>query len=204
MTTSRSAALVRRWVVLYTRGLPADVGDARREEIAADLWSQTHDAERVDGSAGAPAYDILERLLFGIWADITWRLEQGRRVRGRPVQRSLSTGTRIIAALAIVGGSALTATVILWAVLTPESPANRPWATLVGTPWWPVLTILGDGGLVLLSVGLLGVVFRFNERLNGGVVVVGSLGGSGGLLAAIGGYVGITAASSSDRPGERP
>ena len=112
MTTGRSATLVRRWVALYTHGLPVDVRDARREEIAADLWSQAHDAARVDPSA--PADDVLGRLLFGLWADITWRLEHGRRVRGRPVLRSLSTGTRIIAALAIVGGLAFVVALFMW------------------------------------------------------------------------------------------
>ena len=30
---------------LYTAGLPPGLRDSRREEIAADLWEQVHDAE---------------------------------------------------------------------------------------------------------------------------------------------------------------
>jgi len=43
MTAGRSAALVRRWVALYTVGLPRDLRDTRRAEIEDDLWSQAHD-----------------------------------------------------------------------------------------------------------------------------------------------------------------
>ena len=43
----------------------------------------------------------------------------------------------------------------------------------------------------MLSIGLGGLVYSFNERINGGVAFVGALGGLGGLLAAIGGYIGV-------------
>jgi hypothetical protein len=36
----RSVGIVRAWVRLYTLGLPADLKDARRDEINADLWSR--------------------------------------------------------------------------------------------------------------------------------------------------------------------
>jgi len=97
MTAGRSAGLVRRWVALYTLGLPADIRDARREEIEDDLWCQAHE---VDPEAASG--DVLGRMVFGLWADITWRLEQRHRARVRPVLRSATMGTRIIAALAII------------------------------------------------------------------------------------------------------
>ncbi len=40
-SSSRMAAwLARKWVNLYTIGLPIDVKKFRREEIASDLWEQ--------------------------------------------------------------------------------------------------------------------------------------------------------------------
>jgi hypothetical protein len=38
MSAGRSAALVRRWVALYTLGLPADLKQGRRDEILGGLW----------------------------------------------------------------------------------------------------------------------------------------------------------------------
>lgn len=188
MTTSRSATLVRRWVALYTRGLPAAVRDARREEIAADLWSQAQDTTRFDGSAGPASDDILGRLLFGLWADITWRLEQGRRVRGRPVQRSLSTGTRILAALAIIGGLTVAVGLAISTALVAAAP-DGTWNTLdYSAPQVIASMLVYNGGLVLLSIALWGLVFRFQDRVRGGVAMVGVLGGFGGMLSAMGAY----------------
>ena len=44
MNAERSAALVRRWVAVYTRGLPTEVRQDRRDEIDDDLWCQMVDA----------------------------------------------------------------------------------------------------------------------------------------------------------------
>lgn len=68
------AQLARAWVALYTRGLPADRRDARRGEISSDLWEQGHDGSR-GGSGSVPA-SVLGRVLAGVPADITWRVEE--------------------------------------------------------------------------------------------------------------------------------
>ena len=41
----RSVGFVRAWVRLYTAGLPPGLRDSRREEIDADLWEQSQEAE---------------------------------------------------------------------------------------------------------------------------------------------------------------
>ncbi len=61
MTAGRSAGLVRRWVALYTLGLPHDIRDARREEIEDDLWCQAHEVDPEVASG-----DVLGRLVFGL------------------------------------------------------------------------------------------------------------------------------------------
>jgi hypothetical protein len=68
-----AAALVRGWVGLYTRGLPAEVRDARRAEIESDLWSQTEEAEYLGQGASSVEIEMLARLVLGIPADIGWR-----------------------------------------------------------------------------------------------------------------------------------
>jgi hypothetical protein len=187
MTISRSATLVRRWVALYTAGLPADIRDARREEIAADLWSQAQEGERL-GAPGTPATDVLDRLLFGLWADITWRLEQGLGVRGRPVQRSLTMGTRIIAALAIIGGAAFTVAMAIIMAKVSSAP-DGTFSTLDYSSTEVVATFMvSNGAIVMLSIALWGLIFRFTEQVRGGVALVGSVGGFGGVLSAMGAY----------------
>lgn len=69
----RAASLVRVWVRLYTRSLPAAVGSARQEEIASDVWEQREDARRASRSSAATAWAIAHRALAGVTADIGWR-----------------------------------------------------------------------------------------------------------------------------------
>jgi hypothetical protein len=188
MTTSRSATLVRRWVALYTRGLPADIRDARREEIAADLWSQAQDAERIDGSTGAPSDEVLGRLLFGLWADVTWRLEQRHRHRTRQLPRTLSTGTRILAALAIIGGATLAAGSALTLALVAAAP-DGTWSTVdYNAIDFIVSRVVYNVGLVLVSIALWGLIFRFQDRMREGVALAGVVGGFGGMVSAMGAY----------------
>jgi hypothetical protein len=66
--------LAHAWVALYTRGLPADRRDARRAEISSDLWEHGHDGAR-GRSGGVPA-SMLGRMLAGVPADISWRVEE--------------------------------------------------------------------------------------------------------------------------------
>jgi hypothetical protein len=172
MTTSRSAGLVRRWVALYTLGLPADIRDARREEIEDDLWSQAHDSELVDGASA----DVLGRLVFGLWADITWRLEQRHRDRVRPVLRSATMGTRAVAAFAIIGGAAFVVALFMWV----ERPLNL--ADPLG--YWAVFaSFVAFGGLAIATWGLIAL---FNERMSGRVALLGAIGAFGSLMAALG------------------
>jgi hypothetical protein len=189
MTTSRSAALLRRWVALYTAGLPRDIRDARRAEIEDDLWSQAQEAEQLGASAADGASgDVLARLAFGLWADITWRLEQRHRARVRPPLRSLPMGTRIIAALAIIGGAALAVTMVIFAGVIMAAP-DSTFETLD----WSSVEVLAPlyaamGAIVVLSIALWGLIFRFNDRIRGSVALVGSIGGFGGVLTAMGAF----------------
>jgi putative membrane protein len=64
-----AATLTRRWVRLYTAGLSPEVRDARRAEIESDLWENSSDSEET-------RRQVLGRLLLGMPADLSWRLEQ--------------------------------------------------------------------------------------------------------------------------------
>ena len=92
--------------------------------------------------------------------------------------------TRVVAALAIIGGSAFAAGMLLYLLLLP--PGAR-WPT-PGTPESIVLAILGDGGLILLSAATWGAIFRFSDRTSPIAALVGAVTGLLGVLTAMGAY----------------
>lgn len=68
-------ALTRSWVAAYTRGLPHDLRNERREEIDCDLWEQQWLATRRGDPALGTAIEVLGRMLLGVISDITWRAQ---------------------------------------------------------------------------------------------------------------------------------
>ena len=75
--------IARSWAALYTRGLPEDTAERRREEICSDLFEHAHEA----GITPAQQVDVLGRVLWGIPADLSWR-----RAARAPRERRLATG----------------------------------------------------------------------------------------------------------------
>ncbi len=74
--TTLAARLTRAWVRIYTSGLAAEARDARQAEIESDLW------EHENGSGADPSvtgWQVLSRLLLGVPADLSWRLDAWRR-----------------------------------------------------------------------------------------------------------------------------
>jgi hypothetical protein len=71
------------WTRLYTRGLPNDVAERRREELVSDLYEHSS----VQGRTSAQQREVLGRVLWGIPADLSWR-----RAAKAPRLRRLQTG----------------------------------------------------------------------------------------------------------------
>lgn len=69
---------VRWWADRYTRGLPDEVGARRRAEIECDVFEQTQHASIAAGSGRAVAW----RALRGVPADVAWRRQERRVMRG--------------------------------------------------------------------------------------------------------------------------
>jgi len=78
---SFAVSLARAWTATYTRGLPADMRDGRREEIDCDLWEHQRLADLARVTTSGTALEILLRLVLGIPADLLWRLEAGASAR---------------------------------------------------------------------------------------------------------------------------
>jgi hypothetical protein len=73
MTPERVATIVRAWVRLYTRGLPATVAERRVEEIEADLHDQIAHERTAGRSERRIARALASRAARGIAADLRWR-----------------------------------------------------------------------------------------------------------------------------------
>jgi hypothetical protein len=192
MNAGASAGLVRRWVALYTHGLSRSVRSARRDEIDSDLWSQHQEGVELARSDGAIASEILTRLVLGIPADLSWRLEQARSRRSHgTVGRRATMGSRAVGLLAIVGGLALTAAVVVYLPEKLARPDVPPWQVITEPALYAIWAVLGITGMIGLSVALIGLAYVFLDRLEQGVALMPVLGGLGGFLGLIGAYGGF-------------
>lgn len=72
-----SVGATRAWSATYTRGLPQDLRAERREEIDSDLWDHRRLADLEREPVTGTAAHVLFRLLFGMPADLLWRIEAG-------------------------------------------------------------------------------------------------------------------------------
>jgi hypothetical protein len=82
--------LCRSWARIYTRGLPAEIGERRVLEIESDLWEHLHDP-----ADGRLHREILGRTLRGIHADVWWRYRTLLEQRGaRHRSHDVTTTTR--------------------------------------------------------------------------------------------------------------
>jgi hypothetical protein len=169
MTGSPVAGLVRGWVRLYTRGLPADARTARRDEIDDDLWCEHDEAAALGRSARALGADLLLRLLFGMLADINWRLSYRVHAPGANLEGS-SVDTRTLGALALVSGLIFGT---LFAFFIPFS--HSVWTgsaggyALIGT----IVAVIAFSGTAL------GLASRFQDH-------IGPAGGLGALVTTLG------------------
>jgi hypothetical protein len=188
MTPTFASRLLRGWVALYTRGLPAEVRVDRSDEVESDLWCQLEDAAATARSDASLAVEVVGRLVLGIRADIAWRLEQGQIV-DRSVERSTDVGTRIIALLAILGGVGLAIAAVPFVTTMLAHPDVHPWDVDYTQPA-PELGIASIVALCL-SLGGLGLILAY--RYDSPMGLVAEIGAVGGILGVSGGYVGIFA-----------
>jgi hypothetical protein len=170
MNGSPIAALVRGWVDLYTRGLPADRRDARRDEVADDLWCQHEEAAALGRSARSLDADLFMRLLFGMPSDISWRMAHRRPAPSAPLATSSAMSTRTLGTLAIV--AALTMGILLLFFI--------PFSHSVWTGSAGVYAMIGTIVVVVaFSATALGLAWRFQDH-------IGPIGGLGALVTTFG------------------
>jgi hypothetical protein len=137
--------LAQAWVALYTRGLPADRRDARRAEITSDLWEQCYDGSR-DGS-GSVSTSVLGRVLAGVHADISWRVEERRFARKGGAMDASSYGQQVLQRQIII----IPGISVLVGVVTLAGMSSAAAALLAGLM---ILALIGlTRGLMVNPVG---------------------------------------------------
>jgi hypothetical protein len=74
------------WCKAYTRGLPAPLRQARRDELESDMWEQRSYAQMVGEKPPDTGFSILVRFIAGIPSDVIWRQSamKGLAVAPRP------------------------------------------------------------------------------------------------------------------------
>ena len=178
MNAVRIDSLIRHWVDLYTRGTPPSVRSARRDEVDDDLWCHHQEAAEVGRSAGALATEMLLRLLFGMPADLSWRLAYGSKAEAPRLDRSPSMSARVLGTLAILAGVGWTAAVILM-LIYGESAWTGPMGYLM-----MVLTL--GAGLAFAAMAF-GHIWLFQEQFRAPGFMGGATAGLGGIAAAFDG-----------------
>jgi hypothetical protein len=122
------AALVRRWVALYTIGLPDGLRTRRRDELVADLAEETADAVRRATLPGLAGRRVV-RLITGIPADLSWRvLDAPAMAAALRVQRPWVPPTRwTLSALGVVAIGTAGALVLVAGPLLDPKAGSDPW-----------------------------------------------------------------------------
>jgi hypothetical protein len=186
MSAERSARWVRRWVAVYTRGLPAEVRRDRRDEIEDDLWAQMHEGETSGRTDRSLAGEIVTRLLFGIPADISWRVEQrGPDPKRVPPDLDPTLGIRFTALFAVLGGVGW----VVWPI--PQAVYGDAGWSEGGVPWLLFISVVL--GTWALAAAMLGLVIGFQEWIRGGAAFIGVLGATVGAYSVFGLFGGIVA-----------
>jgi hypothetical protein len=177
MNASPVATLVRAWVDLYTRGLPEPARAARRDEVDDDLWCQHEEATAIGRSTSSVNAEMFIRLLFGMPADVSWRVSRGGE-GGPELEREPSTGARILGLLAILG-------VVGWGIALVGYIAwggEQAWLT-AGLLMY-ITQLVGGLGFAGAALGLA----LSQDRLSVVGAMAGVLGGLAALFGAMGAF----------------
>jgi len=176
MTMPAVASLVRAWVDLYTRGLPAPLRAARRDEVADDLWCQREEAILSGRSVRGLGIEMFLRWLFGLPDDIGWRIAH-RGGSGAPAPERKSTmTTRAIGIVAIIGATSWLFPAVYTAIAGPSEAEGVSGASSVV-------------GAFAFAGALVGLTWRFQDHLTPGAALMGVFAGLAVVMGIFGAYI---------------
>lgn len=142
------------WLWAYTRGLPAELRDRRREEIESDVHEQLAEAQ---GRPGA-VWGVVGRTARGAVDDLVWRREQGSTM---DVSSSKGSGLRRVWAATTQAWFAPAAALLVvvnlgLAVAIATEDAGKAPGNVVGPVLLVVLGLCLATGLLMRSAGARG------------------------------------------------
>jgi len=107
------AELVARWVRFYTRGLPAEIGQRRVDEVDADLHDHIAH-ERANGIGERRiARAVASRMVRGLAADAAWRRHQAKRAAQSSTGEDTVRKTYYRSAVRVALGVAVVETILV-------------------------------------------------------------------------------------------
>jgi hypothetical protein len=176
VTPPRSAAawICRRWVGLYTLGLPDAEVQRRRDEIESDLFEHAVEAHQAGVSKQRLNAEVLARVLVGASADLSWRraTRQPRArlaIRGVHMPLATSTTNKLLYGLAGV----IIAWVLFWTIgaifVFESSPENEV--------SWQLTTLFFAVPLITTAMLAAGLAIRSKSPRRGlHLIVAGAIG----------------------------
>ena len=170
MNSAVIASLVRGWVSLYTRGLGPELRAARRDEVDDDLWCQHEEAALTGRSSTSLNIEMFTRWLLGVPADLSWRLSHAGGAGAPAPERKSSTVTRVIGALAIIGGASWLSA----AVIGSSGEGGDVW-------------VFSVSGALAFSGALAGLTMRYQDHLTETTALTGALAAISALIVPMGG-----------------
>ena len=183
MNASARRRPVRWWVKAYTRGLPAELRTARRDEVDDDLWCQQEEAVATGRSARSLGAEMFVRLLLGVPADLSWAFANRRNADARArVEMTSSMSARVFGTFAVLAGLSWTV-MMLFLVVLGMSAWTGPAA-----PFMVIFVLVG--GLAFAAAAL-GLLWRYQEQLHYLGAVGGSLAGLGAIASALDGAAAV-------------
>ncbi len=158
--------LCRRWVKIYTSCLPRELAEQRRHEITSDLWEHRNDSTNAGRSALSHNLDVIDRVLSGIPADLSWR---------KGIQQSqlrLQTGDPMVKTRQIPRSTIALIVLAAFGIATP-----LPFVALLGTgiKTAEIAWMLGCLGLAaVLAAGLVLRLRGTSQLVSTALLVVGA------------------------------
>jgi uncharacterized membrane protein YhaH (DUF805 family) len=150
-----AGAVVRAWTFVYTVGAGASIREARRDEIASDLFEHARGLADEGIESRAVAGQMLARCFLGIGADVSWRIQVAFGQR-RAVEEGVQMSERvkrnwwIPSAIALIGGG------IVFGFLSYRNRIDEGWDPSLLDSAGTVLT----AGLVFVVLPIWALVVR--------------------------------------------
>ncbi len=160
---TRARARVMRWVAHYTRGLPADIADGRREELLADIHDQAAESSAARIPAATVARAVVLRAFKGAPADLAWRHAQ---LRLAPAVGPMRSAGLLVAAAACAALMVVFGAVTAMRALHVGTGSWTPWSTEPAFTAVAVGTVAATCALVMLA--------RSRTRFLGALWLVGA------------------------------